>query len=140
MRIRLACAADARALCALNRAFNGEGVAGAEEVAESLCKNEKEIVVVAQKDGQIVGFLCAQCIHSMCYRDPVGQIAELFVLEAFRRQGAARAMMDFAHKCLAVRGVKELFLLPGRGNVAARAFYEACGYGAADEQMYEKSV
>ena len=140
MQARLARAMDAQALYALNREFNGEDVAGVAEIAEALDHNANEVVVVALAGDRVIGFLCAQFLRSMCYRDPVGQISELYVQEDYRRRGAARAMMDYTQDYLAARGVKELFLLTGRDNVSARAFYESCGYAAASEQMYEKRI
>lgn len=140
MQVRIAREADAQALCVLNREFNGEGTASAHQIARSLRESTEEIAVLALEADEPAGFLCARCIRSLCYRDPSGQIAELYVREAHRRRGFAAEMLRLAERELSRRGVREVFLLTGGDNAAAQAFYASSGYAPEDERMFLKCL
>ena len=56
--IRLATAQDAERLFALNERFNGVDETTLDDVRTSLSGNAREIVVVAEEDGSLAGFVC----------------------------------------------------------------------------------
>ena len=91
--IRRAIPADAADLELLNRAFNGEDVADAAHIAESLAQNPDELVFIARVNGKSAGFICAQIKSSMCYRAPSAELTEMFVAPPHRRQGIASALI-----------------------------------------------
>ena len=72
--IRCAVPADAADLELLNRAFNGDDVANAAHIAESLVQNPGEPVFIARVNGEPAGFICAQIKRSMCYRAPSAEL------------------------------------------------------------------
>lgn len=129
---------DAPALKMLNELFNGEGTAGIPEIEASLKSNKQEIVCIATDADAPVGFCCGQITHSMCYKDPVGEVTELFVLKTHRRKGAATALMNLIESEFKARGVAEIKLLTGQKNKTAQAFYAGRGYEVEDEVLFVK--
>ena len=138
--IRTATPSDAEALFHLNRAFNGEGLADAGRIRRSLAENDREIVCVAERGGQVVAFCCGQLTESMCYPEKSGEITELYVRPDARRCGIASALVRFTEQRCIERGAAELRLLTGRTNHAARALYESLGYSIDGEVHYVKSA
>ena len=139
--VREATPDDAPALQRLNTAFNGEGVPDAESIRAALSRSMQEFTCIAECDGAAVGFLCGQVLHSWCYEMPTVEIAELYVAETHRRQGAARQLMQLAETIAAERfGATKTVLLTGSRNLAAQAFYEAQGYRRDSEIHYTKRL
>ncbi|WP_340023781.1 GNAT family N-acetyltransferase [Paenibacillus sp. FSL K6-1096] len=137
---RLATATDAEALSRLNQEFNGGAPRPPAKIIEHLHTNRNEIIAVAELNGAIVGFGCAQSLYSFCYDEPYGEITELYVQEAARRQGVALTIIDCLEKNLRERGVTHIRILTGRRNAAAIQFYEHCHYVKDDEQLLEKTL
>ncbi len=140
MLYRLACPADAEALVRLNAAFNGVNDVSLENVLRSLT-NSPEVVVVAEADGQVVGFCCVQVHHSFCYKTPVAEVTEMYVDEGFRRQGCATGMLAFLEEHLqSAYGIDEIHLLTGTGNPAAQSAYKKAGFAVKNEVYMVKEV
>lgn len=140
MLFRIAVPSDAPALFELNEAFNGKGCNAAGEIKKRLGQTGGEVVVVAEEEGRIIGFCCAQCLRSVCYAEPFGQLTELYTAPEARRRGAARGMIALMEKVLASLGVREVFLLTDVDNLQARHAYEASGYEGGQVMMYEKRL
>ncbi|MBP3452866.1 MAG: GNAT family N-acetyltransferase [Clostridia bacterium] len=139
--VREATPDDATALQRLNAAFNGEGLPDAEMIRAALSCNPQEFTCIAECDGVAVGFLCAQVHFSWCYEKPTVEIAELYVDAAYRRQGAARQLMQLAEKIAMQRfGATKTVLLTGGHNLTAQTFYESQGYCRDDEIHYAKRL
>ncbi len=139
--IRLATPQDAPQLYQLNEQFNGPGGAPVEAIAAALAANAQEVVAVAQVDGALAGFACAQVKRSFCYQSPPVEVTEVFVSPACRRRGLARAMLAFLEDyCAEKFGASEFTLLTGRRNAPAQALYRNAGYTANDELMMEKGI
>ncbi|MBP3636421.1 MAG: GNAT family N-acetyltransferase [Clostridia bacterium] len=137
--VREANTADAAVLCRLNVAFNGDGLPGEEAIREALARNPQEVTCVAECDGRAVGFICAQVQHSWCYARPCMEITELYVEEAYRRQGVGQKLMSLVEAIGAQRfGADGFKLLTGRANLTAQAFYESQGYQKDNEVHYTK--
>jgi [ribosomal protein S18]-alanine N-acetyltransferase len=79
---------------------------------------------VAELDGTIAGFVVARSAGER------GHILTLDVVEAARRRGVGRALMDAVDGELARRGVAQIFLEVDVANTGARLFYERLGYRA----------
>lgn len=140
MEIRLANSNDAASLFEMNERFNGAGSTSKELLADSIANNLQEAVFIATVDGSAAGFCCAQLFKSMCYRSYYAEITELFVEEAYRRQGVATALMVFAEDYFKDKNVRGYQLFTGKQNEIAQAFYEKNGYTKSEEQMYRKRV
>ncbi len=138
VRARLASIADAEELSRLNQEFNGGDGRPPAQIAKSLNAGN-ELVAVAEINGRVVGFGCAQSYHSFCYEEPQGEITELYVEEHARRRGIAAAILSCLEDYLGKRGVKEIKVLTGKGNVAAICTYEHSGYVVDDELLLIKT-
>jgi ribosomal protein S18 acetylase RimI-like enzyme len=137
--VRMARATDAHALAEMNRAFNKVDVEP-EAVAANL-RDATELVAVAMRRGEHVGFVCAQVHDSFCYQAPYAEITELFVKGGHRRAGSGTKLLHFMEARLARRGVVHLHILTGVRNRPARTLYDKLGYRRAKpEVLYEKDI
>lgn len=139
--IRQAGPADAEDLHRLNELFNGPGDANPGDIRQSLADNPMESVTVAEVDGKLVGFICAQLRRSFCYARPGAELTEVFVQKEHRRRGLAQAMLLFAEECCRRSwNVSEITLLTGGDNSPAQALYEGAGYLREGEVLYKKEL
>lgn len=140
MLYRLASPADTPALVRLNAVFNEVDDVTPEDVRRSLSQSD-EIVIVADADGEVVGFACAQVHHSFCYKTPVAEVTEMYVAPAFRRRGCAAGMLRFLEEHLqSAHGVDEIHLLTGVTNLPAQSAYRKAGFTVKNEVYMEKEV
>jgi ribosomal protein S18 acetylase RimI-like enzyme len=139
VKARLAAVNDAEQLSELNRQFNGGDRRPVDEVAASIAAGD-EVIAVAEIDGQVVGFGCAQSFRSFCYRELLGEITELYVAESHRRKGVASAILACLEEQLKHRGVTEVKVLTGSDNATAIRTYEHCGYVRDDELLLKKEL
>ena len=51
---------------------------------------------IGELDGQPVGFACLRLIPHLQGDEPYAELTELFVEEAYRRQGVGRRLIEFA--------------------------------------------
>jgi ribosomal protein S18 acetylase RimI-like enzyme len=137
IRTRLAVESDAQELARLNQLFNGGDRRPVPEIVESM-RTSSELIAVAECDGKIVGFGCAQRFQSFCYEELLGEITELYVEKSARGKGAAASLIAFLETHLKQRGVTEVKVLTGRQNAAAIRTYERCGYAVDDEVLLKK--
>ncbi|MBP3541157.1 MAG: GNAT family N-acetyltransferase [Clostridia bacterium] len=141
MDYRLASPGDAEQLFALNAEFNGPEETDLPLIRAALEDNTGEVVVVADDDGVLAGFLCVQLKKSFCYLDCQPEVTEVYVRENYRRQGVASGMMAFAEKhCREHYPLHRMDLLTGRKNLGAQAFYAACGYQGDGHVHMRKSI
>lgn len=107
--------------------------------------SERNGVLLMARDGERpVGFVAAWMASD---DDPLLQdaarrhalIGELFVEEAMRRSGIARALLAAAEAAMAARGAQRLRIWAKAGNQAAVACYRAFGF-AAYEVSLEKPI
>lgn len=138
-RVRLAAEQDAPQLLQLNERFNGKGETSLEEMRRSLLENRQEIVVVAEEEGVLTGFICLQIKKSCCYSEAAAEITEVFVSESCRRKGYAGRMLEFAEQyCMKQHALHHFELLTGKENLPAQALYRSLGYRIKDELLLEK--
>lgn len=127
--IRLANVNDAEQLDALNCEFNGKGETTLENSVNSLKDNHHEIVVVAEENGLLVGFICVQMKKSFCYGDFMPEITEVYVKAEHRKKGIARAMIGFAESyCSRNFPLHKFEILTGQENLTAQLVYHKLGY------------
>ena len=140
MRIRLAEVSDASQLWRLNREFNGaDNTSSESEIAESLSVSP-EIVMVAEQDGALVGFLCAHISRSMCYQTARGEIRELFVSPMYRKLGVGRGLLEEAERYFWEKRISVVTLYTSVSNAGAQTFYERCGYQKKSRIEYRKEA
>jgi len=129
---RVATQDDVQDLARLNLAFNGvrelpETISI--RLSDPLCV---ELPLVAEIDGQVVGFAALRVVPCVFYNHPHGELTELYVEEEFRQIGVGRELVLLAERIAKARGVKELFALTGISNQKARRLYNSLGYEDGD--------
>lgn len=139
--IRLASFNDAEQLLVLNEQFNGKGETTLEKIKNFLSNNSQEIIIVAQEENLLVGFVCVQIKRSFCYSDVYAEITEVFVEEKFRRKGLASKMITFAENyCRENYKLNSFELLTGKENTPAQKLYRSIGYIKKSELLFGKNI
>jgi ribosomal protein S18 acetylase RimI-like enzyme len=128
--VRAATAADVPALEQLWRAFEGEvpppahvELDLARELAELRAAVEAGLALVAEADGEPVGFALARRTAAR-----LGRLTDLYVVPEARRGGVAAALVHGVVEQLAAQGVERLDLEVTAANAAARAVYHRWGF------------
>ena len=139
--VRIADLKDAGQLGVLNDEFNGEGEATIDNIRNSLSDNQQEVVIVADENGTLVGFVCVQLKKSFCYNDYMPEITEVYVVPAYRRKGIASEMITFAEDyCAKNYSFHKYELLMGKKNVVAQSVYGKLGYVDDGELHLSKRI
>lgn len=139
--IRTATVKDAEQLGALNEEFNGEGETTIENIRESLANNPQEVVIVAEEDGILTGFVCVQLKRSFCYDVYMPEITEVYVKPAYRKRGFASEMITFAEEyCNKNYPLHKYELLTGKKNLTAQSVYGKLGYIEDNELHLSKRI
>src|SRR5262245_27828761 len=111
----------------------GEGAeSGYAEFLVSQLRDEESIVLVAEQDGQIVGYVYA-AIEPLSWkelRDECGFIHDLLVTDAARRTGLGEALLNQAIDWLRKRGMPRVVLGTAAQNENARRLFERRGFRA----------
>jgi [ribosomal protein S18]-alanine N-acetyltransferase len=85
-------------------------------------------VFVAELDGEVAGAVSLWIQPRLNWVTPQGWIPDLYVEPAFRRQGAARALLDACVAEARSRGCHMLVLESGHHRAEAHELYEAYGF------------
>ena len=96
-------------------------------LAENL-ERGRSTLFAADNGSQLLGF--AQLYPALCSVDLVDYFVlyDLYVIEAARRQGIARALMNAASDWAKVQGAARLDLETARDNAPGQALYRDLGY------------
>lgn len=88
----------------------------------------RSAIFVADSRGTLLGF--TQLYPALCSVDLVDYFVlyDLFVVEAARRQGIARALMNAASDWAKAHGAARLDLETARDNIPGQALYKDLGY------------
>ena len=91
-------------------------------------EQERSAIFVADSGGTLLGF--TQLYPALCSVDLVDYFVlyDLFVVEAARRQGIARALMNAASDWAKAHGAARLDLETARDNIPGQALYRDLGY------------
>ena len=134
--VRIATANDAEQLEFLNVAFNGEGETTLDHIKQSLLNNRQEVIIVAEENDMLVGFVCVQLKKSFCYDDYMPEMTEVYVDPAHRNKGIASKMISFAESyCNQNYPLHKFELLTGTENSTAQSLYQKLGY-ADDSELH----
>jgi len=116
-----------------------DGPARSRAYLNALIADENTAIFVAECDGQIVGEVNVAIRET---RDiPIlvprryAVVDTLIVLQAHRRAGIGRTLMERAQRWALARGAAEVELNVWEFNVGALAFYEALGYRTTRRTM-----
>ena len=96
-------------------------------LAENL-ERGRSTLFAADNDSQLLGF--TQLYPALCSVDLVDYFVlyDLYVIEAARRQGIARALMNTASEWAKAQGADRLDLETARDNAPGQALYRDLGY------------
>ena len=98
-----------------------------------------ETPLLAEVQGRAIGFAAVRVVPGLFYAAQRAELTELFVEEAYRRQGAGGALVAYAERLARESGAEELWVLTSPANPLARTLYQARGY-AADDLAFRKTM
>jgi ribosomal protein S18 acetylase RimI-like enzyme len=130
--VRPAEARDADAILALMEGLTRPAVADdpgpQREVFLAHLEHEDAQVFVAELDDQVAGAVSLWFQPRLNWTTPQAWIPDLYVGPAFRRQGAARALLDACVEEARRRGCHRLVLESGHHRSGAHRLYEQYGF------------
>lgn len=88
------------------------------------------VLLVAQVEGAVAGYLYGGLEERdwMLLRDACGMVHDVYVDEAFRRRGVARALMRAGIDALQAQGVPRVGLSTAPQNVEGQALFASLGF------------
>jgi ribosomal protein S18 acetylase RimI-like enzyme len=124
------------------RGFYGQpsDVARARDWLRTRMRVGESVVLVAERDGALIGFTQLYPMFSSVRTARTWILNDLFVADAARRGGVARALLDAAAQYARDDGAAGISLETTRDNAAARALYRAAGWHEDDTQWYSLSL
>lgn len=138
--LRPAAATDAERIAAL---FTDEGYpAGPTDVAARLARFEgdRARVVVADLDGEILGFIALHAVPRFEHDDAFVRILALVVDPGVRERGIGRQLMDEAERFGREVGAAFVEITAGHHRPDARRLYESVGYDATVTAYLRKRI
>ena len=121
-------AAGLAQLVQLNTLFNGASDS-AEAIAVRLADPRRvETAILAEIEGQIVGFAALRIVPCIFYAEPYAELTELYVAEDHRRRGVGRALVTHSERLARTAGARRMLILTDFYNNAAQSLYRAMGY------------
>ncbi len=96
----------------------------------SQLSNDQTIILVAEQEGQIIGYAYARLEERdwNALLDAHGALHDIFVAEGMRRQGVARRLVEEVRQRLQGKGAPRLVLHTASKNHNARQFFAALGF------------
>ena len=85
-------------------------------------------IFVAELDGSIAGAVSLWFRPRLNWPTPEGWIPDLYIDPAFRRRGAARALLDACVAAARTRGCHRLILESGHERAEAHQLYDSYGF------------
>ena len=139
--VRIATVRDAGQLSVLNDEFNGKDETTIDNIRNSIINNKQEVVIVADENGVLAGFVCVQLKKSFCYNDYMPEITEVYVVPTYRKRGIASEMITFAENyCTQNYPLHKYELLTGKKNTVAQSVYGKLGYIDDNELHLSKQI
>jgi GNAT superfamily N-acetyltransferase len=130
--VRAAQPADAPEIARLNLLFNGVDTP-AQDYADRLADARRvDIPLLAEVDGRVIGLANLRLAPSVFYKEPYAELSELFVEEAYRRQGVGQSLVQYAERLAANAGAEEMIILTDFYNHSAQMLYFHLGYQVHD--------
>lgn len=110
----------------------------AEEVAEFFALPQEGVVLLAERGGEVVGFAELSVRRDWVEgstSSPVAYLEGLFVVEAYRRCGVAKALLLASREWALAQGMTELGSDTELHNRSSQAVHEALGFSEAGRQV-----
>jgi len=96
------------------------------EILTRTAKKNPQLVMVAEEDGRIAGYLWLKIITSTVGK--FGRFEHLFVVADYRGRGIARQLMQHAEDYCRKHGIKKVKLTVTKTNKDAISLYSSLGY------------
>ena len=125
---RQATADDAPELARMLNIFDGTGATPEQVTARMIACQHVLTTFVGEVDGRPVGFACLRLLPHIQGDAPYAELTDIYVDEAFRRHGVARALIAQVEATAREAGASEVVILTGFDNAGAQAAYRASGY------------
>jgi GNAT superfamily N-acetyltransferase len=93
-----------------------------------LADRRRRAVLVAERDGAVVGMVTAQLVVSTAEGGPAALVEDMVIDAPERGRGAGRALLEAIEGWARERGATRLQLLADDGNEPALAFYARMGW------------
>jgi ribosomal protein S18 acetylase RimI-like enzyme len=113
----------------------GDAAKELEFVRQRMATRESVIFVAAETKGELVGFVQLYPSFSSLSMASVWILNDLYVVEARRRSGLARRLIEAAHDFARSSGAVSIQLETATDNLKAQALYESFGYHAEKDFM-----
>jgi len=91
-------------------------------------KNPDYYLLLAEKDGQVLGMVTFTIKHYLHREKPVLYIDSMVVKEAYRSQGIGRKMMEEVEVIAKERGCNSIELTSNKKRMRAHRFYRKLGF------------
>ena len=136
MRVREASVDDWPAVAALLAELGRPDARDTDEEAEHAQEftrylgRDDTIALVADRAGEVVGFVDVEFRHRLNFLAPQAWIPDLVVAEDARGTGAGRALLEAAEQHARARGCWGMSLESATWREASHAFYEHVGWSA----------
>jgi len=98
------------------------------EVVKAAISDERHVLLVAEVDGEVVGFLLLAIIYDLLEGALVGYIQDFYVRADSRSRGLGTALLEKAVEEARTRGAVELHVSVHPDNRTATRFYERRGF------------
>lgn len=127
--IEFASAGDAHRISALSHRYVEYGLRRryTPAVIRQLLRHRSKNVVVARRDGALIGF------GIMTYRRDSANLDLLAVRKPYRRRGVGRQIVDWLEKVARTAGIANVFVQVRNSNSGAIRCYQTLGYQAITE-------
>ncbi|XCN71581.1 MAG: GNAT family N-acetyltransferase [Candidatus Electrothrix aestuarii] len=93
-----------------------------------LLHNPEAVVLVAERQGRIIGMCTAQLLISTAEGGLSALVEDVVILPAWQAQGTGRRLMESLREWSALQGATRIQLLADRNNTRALGFYHHIGY------------
>jgi ribosomal protein S18 acetylase RimI-like enzyme len=128
LQLRDVVAQDAEALSHLVTDFTGLRTTP-EQIRRRLIRSQGvEHPIVAEIDGQVVGFASLRLVNYLGEDAPYAEISELFVSAHYRHRGIGRALMTELEVRARAVGASSVTVLTAADNRGAVALYRGMGF------------
>ncbi|WP_299093813.1 N-acetyltransferase [uncultured Metabacillus sp.] len=129
---------DASSLFNEYRVFYGQqsDIVGAKAFIEERIKKKESVIYLAVDKGKPMGFVQLYPIFTSVGMKRKWLLNDLFVGEAYRRNGVARALMNQAKALAQQANAAGILLETMKDNTKAQALYESLGYEKEDSVYF----
>ena len=86
------------------------------------------VAVLAEDDGEAVGFSLVSLRPAIWFDGPVAQLEELYVVPALRDRGIGTQVLDLSRRIVREAGAPEMHISVDEVDVDTRRFYERHGF------------